>query len=221
MGIINLKELPTFVYIDASNIKNALKVSNINIDWQKLYKYFSKTYANLKQIQYFEGADNNDNLKHKEFSQLEKFGYITKTLSRKSYINPAKYKIFKCNFCKKVNNINIIKKSVSLKSNIDVYLCTQVITDVFTFGKPVHIIVLSCDGDYAEMINKILELKKDAYISVFATPFTKTNNYLSVRLKELERKDRYYLVNILNIKDLISSKNKNESHTEVGLSNGH
>lgn len=215
-----LKKLSTYVYIDASNIKNALKVSNVVVDWQKLFNYFSQTYLNLKQIQYFEGADNRDSTKHQEFTKLNKIGYSLNILSRKSYLNPPKFKLIKCKYCKKENNINITNKSIILKSNIDVYLCTEAITNALTIGKPVHIIILSCDGDYAEMVNKLIGTKKDVYVSVFATPFTKQNNYLSVRLKELERLDRFYLVNILNIRDYISVKNKNESHTEVGLSNG-
>lgn len=205
MSKINLKQLNTFVYIDASNIKNALRVLNVTIDWQKLYSYFKENYINLRQIMYFEGIDRDDVVKQKEFNGLKNIGYLLKTLSRKSYIDSPKNKIYKCKYCQKENTVNISPKSVKLKSNVDVYLCTEVLANVISPHQPIHIIILSCDGDYAEMIRKILDLKKDIFVSVFATPFTKNNNYLSIRLKELQRIDRYYLVNILNIKDKISS----------------
>ncbi|PIZ65340.1 hypothetical protein COY14_02615 [Candidatus Roizmanbacteria bacterium CG_4_10_14_0_2_um_filter_36_9] len=219
---INLKNLDTYVYIDSSNIRNALKVSNIRLDWVKLYDYFLNTYTDVKRINYFEGIDKNDLSKQKEFKQLEKKGYALKTLERKTYSNSAKYKTFKCINCKEKNTVEILKESKTLKSNIDVYLCSELMGDLFTASKTTHAIILTCDGDYAEMIKNILEMNQNIHISVFATPFTKYNNYLSIRLKELERVKRYYLVNILNIRDRIGEKigKKNESYTEVEPSNG-
>lgn len=85
--------------------------------------------------------------------------------------------------------------------------------DSLNIRKPFHIIIFSCDGDYAEMIKKILEKNKNAHVSVFATPFTKNNNYLSIRLKELERIDRYHLANIMNVKDRIKKRELHRSGT--------
>jgi hypothetical protein len=94
-----------------------------------------------------------------------------------------------------------------LKSNDDVYLYSELIGELLSYKKPVYAIILTCDSDYSEMIRNIIENNPNAHVSVFATPFTKSNNYLSTRLKELERIERYYLVNILNIKDKISIQN--------------
>ena len=203
----NLKKLDTYIYIDSSNIRNALRVSDIKINWMKLYDYFINTYKNIKHINYFEGIDKSDISKLKEFKQLEKKGYVLKTLERKTYSNSAKYKTFKCAHCKEKNSVEILKESKALKSNIDVYLCSELMGDLFDATKETHAIILTCDGDYAEMIKNILEKNQNIRISVFATPFTKHNNYLSIRLKELERMAGYYLVNILNIKDRIGEKN--------------
>lgn len=189
----NLKKLDVYVYIDASNIKNALKVSGINLSFLRLLQYFESTYKNLESVKYFEGIDKKDTGRHKFFRDLQKLGYDLKTLERKAYTNPSKYKTFKCKNCKEKNTVEILHKSKTLKSNIDVYLCSELMGDLLAKKKPSHAILLTCDGDYAEMIRNILEKNKNIHISVFSTPFTKTNNYLSVRLKELERIDRYYL----------------------------
>ncbi|MEI7579502.1 MAG: NYN domain-containing protein [bacterium] len=208
MKKLNLKELDTYVYIDSSNIRNALKMSNRRMDWKMLFDYLSSTYKNLLSTKYFEGIDKNDNVKLNEFKVIETYGYELKTLGRKAYINSAKYKTFKCINCKEKNTVEILKESKTLKSNIDVYLCSELMGELINISKESHAIILTCDGDYAEMIRNLLKKNKNIHISVFATPFSKTNNYLSVRLKELERIDRYYLVNIMNIKDRISTKNR-------------
>lgn len=207
MNKTKLKDLYTYVYIDSSNIKNALKVSHRQIDWKMLFDYLKNTYKNLKVVNYFEGIDKADMGKTEEFKNLEKYGYKIKTLARKSYKNSPKYKTFKCQNCKEKNTVEILKESKTLKSNIDVYLCSELMGDLFTAKKPVHAIILTCDGDYAEMIRNIIDKNPNVYVSVFATPFTKYNNYLSVRLKELERIERYYLVNILNMRDKVSVPN--------------
>ncbi len=71
----NLKELDTFIYIDASNIKNALKVSGITLNFTSLIKYFKNNYKNLKSIKYFEGIDKEDTEKTKAFEELNTLGY--------------------------------------------------------------------------------------------------------------------------------------------------
>jgi uncharacterized LabA/DUF88 family protein len=206
MGKIKLKDLNTYVYIDSSNISNALKVCNIELDFFKLYVYLKKTYPKLKSIKYFEGLDREDYRKQKTFEKLQQLGYEIKTLQRKTYPYPAKYRIFRCSNCNTKNNIRILRKKKVLKSNIDVYLCSELMSDLLNLRAYTHAIIFTCDGDFADMIAKILNRNKKLHISVFATPFRQKNNYLSIRLKELENISRYYLVNILNIKDYIKKK---------------
>ncbi len=206
MGKTRLKNLNTYVYIDSSNISNALKVFKIELDFFKLFNYFKKTYPKLKTIKYFEGVDREDYKKQKDFAQLQQLGYEIKTLQRKTYLYPAKYKAFKCTHCKAKNNVRILRKKKILKSNIDVYLCSELMSDLLNVRTETHAIILSCDGDFADMIAKVLNRNRRIYISVFATPFRRKNNYLSIRLKKLEKISRYYLINILNIKDYIKKK---------------
>lgn len=212
---MKLKSLNTFVYIDSSNINNALKTFNRKINWELFYDYLKDTYPKLKFIKYYEGIDKTDKSKYSEFQKLETKGFTLRTLERKTYSNQPKYKSFKCRKCKTKNRVEILKQSKVLKSNIDVYLCTDLICDVLNNKNPFHVIIISCDGDYAEMIKAIIDNNENSHISVFATPYLKNNNYLSVRLKQLEQIDRYYLVNIMNIKDRISTLElkKNESYT--------
>ena len=203
MSKVYLKGLPVYVYIDASNIKNALKTFNIDIDFLKLYQYFMHKYSNLIAVKYFEGIDKEDIVQKNHLKKLEKAGYIVKSLERKTYLKPAKYKNIRCINCGKQNKIQILKETKKFKSNIDVYLCSELMGDLLNKRKKFHAIILSCDGDYAEMIKNVLNINNNIYISVLDTPFVKNNNYLSVRLKELRNVDRYQLVNILNIGDKI------------------
>ncbi|MBT3249240.1 MAG: NYN domain-containing protein [Candidatus Pacebacteria bacterium] len=203
MKKIILKDLDTYVYLDSSNIRNALRVVGVKLDFIKLYKYLNTTYKHLKTVKYFEGADVKNKKAAKQFKLLEKTGYKMHTLVRKSYQNKAKYRSFKCGDCDKKNTVEILKKSKTLKSNVDVYLCSELMGDLLNVNRPFHIIIFSCDGDFSEMIENMLKKNKHAHITVIATPFTKHNNYLSIRLKQLERVDRYYLANIINIKDKI------------------
>jgi len=206
MNKIKLENLKTYIYIDSSNIRNALKVSHIDIDFGRLYKYLKNKYPKLQCVKYFEGIDKKDRKKVKEFKKLGKVGYEIRTLSRKAYKNSAKYRTYKCFNCKEKNTVEILKESKTFKSNIDVYLCSELMGDLLNVSTKSHAIILTCDGDYAEMIRNVLERNKDVYISVLATPFTEHNNYLSSRLKELNRIERYNLINILSIKDRISKK---------------
>jgi len=72
MKKIILKNLDTYVYLDSSNIKNALKSTGIKLDFIKLYKYLRITYKKLKTVKYFEGADNKDTRTLEQFKILEK-----------------------------------------------------------------------------------------------------------------------------------------------------
>ena len=96
---------------------------------------------------------------------------------------------------------------MKLKSNIDVYLTSDLLECVARSKDPINIIILSCDGDYAEAIKTTLRLSPDSCVTVLATPVTEANNCLSVRLKQLSReldRSNYKLSNINNIRDYIS-----------------
>lgn len=213
-----LKEMQLYVYIDASNIKNALKSLCIDIDWTNLYRYITSTYKNTIAIKYFQGIDKNDTKNCNILKKLENIGYEIKSINRQAYQTRTKYKKFRCRNCGQNNVVRILPSKKILKSNIDVYLCSELMGDLLNVHRKTHAILFTCDGDYAEMIKNIIYKNKKVYVSVFATPYTHMNNYLSSRLKELGNIERFFLVNILNIKDKISKKK--ESYTEVELSSG-
>jgi uncharacterized LabA/DUF88 family protein len=139
--------------------------------------------------------------------RYERIGYEICSLSRKIYINPAVYKKHVCKKCKAQSRIKILNRNEKLKSNVDVYIATELLKIAYLTTKPIHIILMSCDGDYAEMIRAAIERNKNVRITVLATPTTKKYNALSVRLKDLRRElpgDRYFLRSIVEIKDLVS-----------------
>ncbi len=156
MSKVYLKDLPAYVYIDASNIRNALKTFNIEIDFLNLYKYLHDKYSNLVSIKYFEGIDREDVSKRKNLEELERAGYIIRSLERKRYLKSAIYKNIKCKNCGRQNRVQILKETRKLKSNVDVYLCSELIGDLLKKRKKSQAILLSCDGDYSEMVKGIL-----------------------------------------------------------------
>jgi hypothetical protein len=74
-------------------------------------------------------------------------------------------------------------------------------------NKSALFILVSCDGDYVEMIKNILGCKKNIKFSVLATPQTKKKNYLSSRFKELRKFENFNFIDISLIKDYIKKEN--------------
>lgn len=201
---ISLADLDTYVFIDVSNIRYAcLRSCNVRLSFPKLIKYFQNKYKHLKAVKYFEGISGSDQAREKQFKNYEKLGYEVYSLSRKAYADPAVYKDFVCKKCKTPNRVKVLERSKKLKSNVDVYIASELLEVAHLAIKPTHIILMSCDGDYAEMIKSAVK-NKNIHITVIATPPTKKYNALSSRLKELRSIiPNYQLINILNIKDRI------------------
>ena len=201
----SLSELPTYVYIDGSNIRYACKDGlGLDLNYKKLYKYLAAKYPNLKRIAYFEGREKDDSEKLNIFKKYKNYGYEVLSLDRKKYVAPAVYKKSKCKKCKTINNVRVLPKTAKFKSNVDVYLCSEMMFDAMKIKGAAHLLLMSCDGDYAEMIKKLLTNFPNLHITVLATPFTKPVNFLSVRLKEMLQYKNYRLVDISTIKDRVS-----------------
>lgn len=183
-----------------------------NLDFIKLYNYLKEKYPNVQEIRYYEGVSLRDKKKLQHFRFLsDKVGYKICSLSRKGYIEPARYETFECENCKFPNKVKVLSENVKLKSNIDVYLTSDLLECVATVDEPINIVILSCDGDYTEAIKAALRLSPNSCVTVLATPMTEANNCLSVRLKQLSRelrREKYKLANINNIRDYISQENR-------------
>lgn len=89
------------------------------------------------------------------------------------------------------------------------FLASEVLELAYESTGPLHIIIISCDGDYAEAI-RIAAKNPQISITVIATPTTsiRTNNSLSIRLKDLRRElpGQYHLNNIEAIRDSIKTE---------------
>ncbi|MDO4752890.1 MAG: NYN domain-containing protein [Candidatus Saccharibacteria bacterium] len=204
----NLSDLPTYVLIDVSNIRSCcLNTCNFRIDFNKLMNYLKQKYPKLQDARYYEGIAKGDKNKNLEFKKLEKLGYSIKSLSRKSYINKAIIKNIECRKCHHKNRVTVLPQSKKLKSNVDVFLATELLEIAFSAKKPIHIILFSCDGDYAEAIKSAVK-NPNIYVTVIATPPIKDpeKNTLSSRLKQLYKEipNQYQLSNISIIKNYIS-----------------
>ena len=208
---MSLPGVKTYIYIDVSNIRYACLWScGFNLDFIKLYYYLKEKYPNVQEIRYYEGVSDRDEKKMRHFCFLsDKIGYKVCSLSRKGYVEPAKYEVFECESCKVLNRVKVFSENIKFKSNIDVYLASDMLERVAGAHEPINIVILSCDGDYAEAIKAALRLSPDSCVTVLATPMTKVNNCLSVRLKQLSRelgRENYKLANINNIRDYVSQR---------------
>lgn len=200
------KSRKTFVFVDASNIRYACKRScSFDLNFEKFYHYFQDKYVNLQEVRYYEGIASGDEKKQRYFQRLEKTGYIICSLERKSYTNEARYADFECSGCGVVNTVQILPETTKLKSNVDVYMAVDMMKCAIQATEPIHIILVSCDGDFTEAIHGILSVNPNVFITIMATPMTRTNNCLSLRLKNLrsELPDDMTLMNIDNLKEQI------------------
>ena len=209
---MNLLEAKTYIYIDVSNIRSAcLNSCNFNLDFIKLYNYFKHKYHNIQDIRYYEGIARGDTKKQRHFKFLKnRIGYTVCSLKRKMYKDPPQYKNFECVNCSTLNKVQILPEHINLKSNVDVYLATDMLLCAAEKrNEPIHFILVSCDGDYAEAINSIIKINPNAFITILATPRTKENNRLSSRLQVFSNRDskNTALMNIESIKDLVKSEN--------------
>lgn len=203
----SLRNQDTYVFVDVSNIRYACRRScNFDINFRKLYYYLQGKYVNLQKARYYEGIASNDEKKQRYFQRLEKTGWTICSLERKSYTNEAKYADFECSKCGTVNTVQILPEITKLKSNVDVYMAVDMVKCAMQATEPIHIILVSCDGDFTEAIHGILSVNPDVFITVMATPMTRINNCLSVRLKNLrsELPNDMTLMNIENLKEQIS-----------------
>lgn len=207
---VRLADLETYVYIDVSNIRACcLLTLGLEINFIKLMSYLKRKYSALREARYYEGIANDDERKRDLFGELEQIGYKIRALERKAYVSPPVYKIFECERCGHRQSIQVARRSVKLKSNVDVFLATDLLKRAYLAKKPVHLILFSCDGDYAEMIREALETNRNVFITVVATPSVKDSrkNTLSTRLKRLKGEvERFYLTDIRDVGGLIFGK---------------
>ena len=205
-----LSSLPTYIYVDASNIKNACsRSSHFELDFQKMIQYFRDKYPNLVVIKYFEWIAKGDIEALSRIDELKNIWYSVYLLERKSYHHPAVMKDFTCTKCSNTEKIEAVKEKVDLKSNIDVFLASEFMYDSSSCPNECHLILVSCDWDYAEMIKKVFYHYPKIKISVIATPKKKAGewmNYLSTRFKALKLYDNFTLVNIESIRDYLTKK---------------
>ena len=206
---MNLKNAKTYVYIDVSNIRYACSWSlGFQLDFAKLYAYLKKKYPGLQDVRYYEGIAKSDKKKRDHMKFLkEKVGYTICPLERKSYVADARYKNFRCLKCGFLNKVKILPKVTKMKSNVDVYLASDMVECAARAKEPINIVLLSCDGDYVEAIKACLRLSPESLITVLAVPMKKVRNYLSKRLRDLRNElshDNYRLNNIEEVKQLVS-----------------
>lgn len=202
----------TYIYIDVSNIRSAcLKTLGFMIDFVKLLEYFQRKYPNLRDVRYYEGCAKGDMKKRRVFNFLKRQGYTICPLERKAYNSlEIEEQTVKCPKCKHRWTAEFKREHKILKSNVDVYLSSDMMAQAARADHPTRLILVSCDGDYTEAIKNAIDLNKNVSVTVLATPTAKdmNKNTLSVRLKSLLTelpKSKYSLNYIDSIKTTIAS----------------
>lgn len=140
------------------------------------------------------------------FKGWVRIGYRICSLERKTYVSPPVYKMVRCKRCGHQQMVLAMRRSVKLKSNVDVYLATDLLKRAYLTDSPVHLTLFSCDGGYAEMIREAIATNPNVFITVVATPSVRDpkKNTLSMRLKQLRGKiERFHLVDIRDISDKV------------------
>lgn len=202
-----LADLETYVYVDVSNIRACcLLTLGKKVDFGKLMDYLKKKYLKLREVRYYEGIAKGDIEKRDMFEALERKGYSICALERKAYVSLPIYKSFRCKRCGHSQQVRVMRRTLKLKSNVDVYLATDLLKRAYLAERPTHLILFSCDGDYAEMIQEALSTNQSTFITVVATPNVRepNKNTLSVRLKQLRgRVERFHLTDIRDISDRV------------------
>lgn len=207
-----LKNRDTYVYIDVSNIRSACyKTLDFRLDFVRLLNYFKKKYPNLRDVRYYEGIAKDDKKKQKMFNFLKRKGYTVCPLERKAY-NSTEIEEYgvKCPKCGNEWTEKTVKEHKTMKSNVDVYLASDMMMQTSQAERPTRLILVSCDGDYAEAIRNMMSLNPNVYVAVLATPYVKdmAKNTLSVRLRKLNNEfepPRYMIHDIADIMPLIES----------------
>lgn len=201
------KNRKTFVFIDVSNIRYACRWScDFDLDFDGFYNYLNRKYPKLREVRYYEGIASGDKRKKLYFKHLRKVGYRVCSLERKSYTNEAKYANFECLKCGALNTVQVLPENTKLESNVDVFMAVDMLKCAAKATEQLHIILVSCDGDFAEAIQGVVDINPNVFVTVVATPMTVANNCLSVRLKNLRKvlPDNMTIANIENLKAQIA-----------------
>lgn len=159
-------------------------------------------------MRYYEGIARGDARKRARFEHLKDCGYTVCPLERKSYVTIENEAFdVKCPECEHEWVEEIRKERRVMKSNVDAYLATELLAVANDVKFPIHVVLVSCDGDYAEMIRSAISRNENVSVSVLATPPVRdaSKNTLSVSLRRLrnELPLRYQLTNIATIVDKI------------------
>ena len=207
---ISQRRLDTYVFVDVSNIRMACqKTLGFHLDFVRLIQYFQERHPNLKDVRYYEGVAKGDEKKQKMLQFLGEKGYTICPLVRKSYNSVEIEEIdAKCPKCGNEWVMELSREHKAMKSNVDVYLASDMVALASQADHPTHIVIVSCDGDYAEAIKTAINLNKNISVAVLATPFVKDmrKNTLSTKLQKLTAQlpaARFMLRNVADIQDHI------------------
>ena len=202
-----LSEFNTYVFIDVSNIRSCcLMTLGWKPNFKKLSSYLARKYPSLREMRYYEGIASGDYKKDTEFKRLKQAGYMVCPLERKSYTDEVEFSgRITCKHCKARQSVHIVKPITKFKSNVDVYLATEFLKVAYLASEPTHLVLMSCDGDYAEMIKSALDQNENVYISVIATPVIRSGrNTCSTRLQALRKySQRFHLIDIRDIEKYV------------------
>lgn len=135
-----MNHLPTYAFIDASNIIYGTRDDGWKVDFKKLIKYLEERYE-CKKVFYFAGQDRQNNQQQKFYQLLEKWGFELILKPVKIYIQPGGGKV--------------------RKANCDVDLTFYAMRDKDLFQRGIF---FTGDGDFEVLFRYFMDKKKEVKV---------------------------------------------------------
>lgn len=136
------KRIKTYAFIDASNIIYGTRNEGWKVDFRKLFKYLRERYG-CKKICYFAGYDKGNFKQQAFYKKLKSFGYELILKQVKIY---------------RQDDGGVIRKA-----NCDVDLTFYAMRDKDEFNRAIF---LTGDGDFAILLNYLLEVMKKEIVVI-------------------------------------------------------
>ncbi len=193
-----------FAFIDVQNTETtALKVLNFIFDWQKLINYL-ETRWNCEKIFFYPGVQENDEIRKGLFMGLvgNQSEVIVRTKEYRVYKNQDKVSSVNCPNCKK-DVIHKIDMGYSWKCNCDVEMTLDVLKHS---TKDTDVLLFTGDGDFAFLIEEIIQNETKVYIFSSALSAGNTGSKrLSKKLKKLTNQNGspVQLIELRNLQKII------------------
>ncbi len=175
------KIIKRYAFIDVPNTNGTTRnLHNFSIDWEKLYKLLTNEKWDCSDVFFYKGYKGKKEKKQLE-KMAEKIGYVVRTKLTQVHKDKQKNIQIKCDECEReFVHTHIINGA--RKSNCDVELTVDAVN---TLSEGDEAIILTGDGDFAYLVEDLLEKGVVVYIISSQKRDIHGNKRFSTRLRNL------------------------------------